>query len=214
MNGDRASEELKIIRALMERPIRYSTMSGKSAILAGLAALVGLLIDWQVWEAATWSTFGTALVLSGVIWTGVLLTALTGTILLAWLAERRRGLPFWTHAKRRILAMILPIFLASTGLTAGIVLHCWRKGGSEATGGSELWVLIAPGWMLFYGVALWQLGLVSEKVVRVLAGAFLAAGVACCLVPALLYNPVLSMGLTFGGFHLVYGGYVWWRYGG
>ena len=208
MKIDKALEELQVIRALMERPIRYSTLSGKSAVLAGLAALAGTAADWQVWLATPRDHITAALLASGAIWIGVLAVAATGAVLLSWQREKRQGLPFWTNIKRRILATILPVFAASLGLTAGIVLHSWRHPESD------LWVLIVPGWMLFYGIALWQLGLLSEPPVRVLAAAFLAAGLACGLIPALLDNPTPVMGATFGGFHIVYGLYVWRHYGG
>ena len=45
MDTERAVSELKIIRQLMERPIRYSTMSGLAGIWAGSMALVGLALD-------------------------------------------------------------------------------------------------------------------------------------------------------------------------
>jgi hypothetical protein len=208
MNEQRAFEELKIIRALMERPIRYSTLSGKSAVLAGLAAVAGAAADWGLWLSANPENFSTTTLASGVLWLAVFVVAVTGTVLLAWQRDRQQALPFWTHIKRRILATILPVFVASVGLTAGLVLHGWRHPESD------LWVLIAPGWMLLYGIALWQLGLLSEPPVRVLGGAFILAGLACGLVPLFLYNPALTMGATFGGFHLVYGLYVWRNYGG
>ncbi len=208
MENEKAIEELKVIRALMERPIRYSTLSGKSAVLAGLAAAAGTAADWAVGFSAPRADPEAAILASVVIWLGVLAVAATGTILLAWQQEKRRGLPFWTSIKRRILATVLPILVASLGLTAGIVLHGLSHPESDA------WDLLVPIWMLFYGVALWQLGLLSEPPVRVLAGAFLVAGLACGLVPALLDSPTPVMGATFGGFHIVYGLYVWRRYGG
>lgn len=208
METEKAFEELKVIRALMERPIRYSTLSGKSAVLAGLAALAGTAADWWVWLSTPPENRTAAILASGAIWLGVLAVAAAGAVLLSWQREKRRGLPFWTSIKRRILATILPVFAASLGMTAGIVLQGLRHPESD------LWVLIVPSWMLFYGVALWQLGLLSEPPVRVLAGAFFVAGVACCLIPALLYNPAPAMGAAFGGFHIIYGLYVWRHYGG
>ena len=208
MENEKALEELKVIRALMERPIRYSTLSGKSAVLAGLAAVAGTAADWAVASSAPREDAAAALLASGAIWLGVLAVAATGTILLAWQRDKRQGLPFWTGIKRRILATVLPVFAAGLALTAGIVLH----GLSHPE--SDVWDLLVPTWMLFYGVALWQLGLLSEPPVRVLAAAFLAAGLACGLIPALLDNPTPVMGATFGGFHIVYGLYVWRHYGG
>jgi ABC-type dipeptide/oligopeptide/nickel transport system permease component len=120
MKTDKALEELQVIRALMERPIRYSTLSGKSAVLAGLAALAGTAANWRVWLATPRDHVTAALLASRAIWIGVLAVAATGAVPLSWQREKRQGLPFWTRIKRRILATILPVFAASLGLTAGI----------------------------------------------------------------------------------------------
>jgi hypothetical protein len=131
MENEKAFEELKIIRALMERPIRYSTLSGKSAVLAGLAALAGTAADWWVWLSTPPENFAAALLASGAIWLGVLAVAATGTVLLSWQIEKPRGLPFWTSIKRRILATVLPVFAASLCMTACIVLHGLRHPESD-----------------------------------------------------------------------------------
>jgi hypothetical protein len=208
MESDKAFEELKVIRALMERPIRSSTLSGQSAVLAGLVALAAAAAHWAVWPARPPADARGALAASGAVWVAALALAVAGTLVLSWRRGKRRGLPFWTSLKRRILATILPVFVAGAAMTAGLILHGIRHPESDA------WALIMPAWMLFYGVALWQLGLLSEPPVRVLAVAFFAAGLASALVPALLYRPAPTMGVTFGGFHILYGLYVWRRYGG
>jgi len=208
MESDKALEELKVIRALMERPIRSSTLSGKSAILAGVVALAATAANWAVWPAARTGNGSDALLASGAIWVAALAAAAAGTLLLSWRRGKRKGLPFWTSVKRRILATILPVFAAGVAMTAGLIVHGVQHPDSDS------WALIMPSWMLFYGIALWQLGLLSEPPVRVLAGAFFAAGLASCLVPAILYHPAPTMGVTFGGFHILYGLYVWRRYGG
>jgi hypothetical protein len=203
MDADRAARELKVIRQLMERPIRYSTMSGLSGIVAGCAALAGLAADWYFWRRhaavdAMWINMG--------VWAGVFLVAFAGVAILTRLRERGRGMPFWSSVKRRILLTILPPFLAGAGLTAGIVYRWYFDVGPNQ------WGLIPSLWMLFYGVALWQVGAFSAPEVRILGTAFLAAG----LVTAPLYqtHPYWALGVTFGGFHIVYGLAVWIRHGG
>ena len=78
--------------------------------------------------------------------------------------------------------------------------------------GSSAWGLVPGLWMLFYGVALWQVGLLSPVEVRLLGAAFLLAGLATAMWFQL--HPYWALGVTFGGFHVVYGAAVWIRHGG
>ena len=206
MDTDRAAGELKVIRQLMERPIRYSTMSGLSGILAGCAALAGLAADWHFWwrlEPAD------ALMVNMFVWGGVFMTALAATLILTRLRERRQGMPFWSPIKRRIALTILPPFIAAIGLTFAIACRYLHIGGTDSI---YQGYLIPAVWMLFYGVALWQLGAFSPIEVRLLGAAFIAAG----LVTAAFgqWYPYWAMGITFGGFHIIYGVIVWIRHGG
>jgi hypothetical protein len=87
-----------------------------------------------------------------------------------------------------------------------IVYRWWVQAGPN------MWGLIPAVWMLFYGVALWQVGLSSPGEVRLLGAAFILAGL---LAGAFFHaSPYLTLGTTFGGFHIVYGTVVWIRHGG
>ena len=203
MDTDRAAKELKVIRRLMERPIRYSTQSGLAAIIAGCVAFAGLAADWHFWcrydpETSMWINMG--------VWAGVFLVALTGVLVLTRLRERKQSMPFWSNIKKRIALTIGPPFVAGVGLTLAI-MYRWYDGI-----GPNQWGLIPAIWMLFYGIALWQLGEFSPREVRFLGAAFIVAG----LVAGTSYqlNPYWSLGITFGGFHIVYGAVVWIRHGG
>jgi len=203
MDAERAAEELKVIRRLMERPVRYSTMSGLSGILAGCAALAGVAADWYVSHAYSPVR---AVQINVAVWAGVFLAAFAAAVVLTRLRERKRGMPFWSDVKRRILWTILPPFVVCVGLTGAIVYRWW------AGQGPNLWGLIPAIWMVTYGLALWQVGLFSPVEVRILAVAFLLAG----LIAAAAFHahPYWALGGTFGGFHLVYGLAVWLRHGG
>jgi len=206
MDTSKANRDLKVIRELMERPIRYSTMSGLSGILAGCAALAGLAADLYCWSNLAPKR---ALVANMFVWGGVFVAALTATSILTRFRERKQGMPFWSPIKRRILLTILPPFVAAIGLTFAIVYRYMHTGGLDS-----VWqgYLIPAVWMLFYGVALWQLGAFSPVEVRVLGATFIAAG----LVTAAFgqWYPYWAMGVTFGGFHIIYGIIVWIRHGG
>ncbi|MBT3200056.1 MAG: hypothetical protein HN350_09080 [Phycisphaerales bacterium] len=212
MDADKAAENLTVIRQLMERPIRYSTMSGVSGILAGLAALGGVAADYWVSnnlspKNAMWATV--------VIWASVFLTAFTCSVVLTHIRERKQGMPFWSPVKRRILITILPPFAAGGGLSLAIV-NTWFLNDIP-----QQWGLIPPIWMLFYGVTLCQIGTFSISELRVMGVAFILAGLltACNYqyeIPGTELGTAayLALAITFGGFHIVYGIIVWIRHGG
>ncbi|MCY2926236.1 MAG: hypothetical protein NT031_12490 [Planctomycetota bacterium] len=205
MDTQRAARELTVIRQLMERPIRYSTMSGGSGVLAGLAALGGCLADWCVSrayppESAFWINAG--------VWGAVLAVALAGTLILTRIREVRQGMPFWSSIKKRILLTILPPFLAGVGLTVAIAAR-WYAGR-----GPNEWGLIPALWMTFYAVALWQVGDFAPIDVRVLSVFFLVSRVVAAVAFQDRLDPYWSLGVTFGGYHIVYGTAVWIRHGG
>ncbi|HET6430488.1 MAG TPA: hypothetical protein VFJ30_18905 [Phycisphaerae bacterium] len=206
MEPDRASRQLAAIRELMERPVRYSTQSGLSGIIAGLAALAGCLADSTISRAYAQDEV-TATGINAIVWAGVFAAAFAGATICTRLRERKQGMSFWSNVKKRILRTILPPFLAGVGLTAAIVYRHFAY-----PEGPNLWGLIPAIWMLFYGVALWQVGEFSVVEIRAMAVAFLLAGILCAA--ELHTSPYLTLGVTFGGFHIVYGVVVWLRHGG
>ena len=73
MDDATALEELKVIRSLMERPVKYSTQSGLAGILAGIIALAGMFADMYIsdhFEPVT------AVGVCFFVWGGVLLLSL------------------------------------------------------------------------------------------------------------------------------------------
>jgi hypothetical protein len=201
MDTQKASQELGIIRELMERPVRYSTMSGAAGVFAGVIALVGLWIDDCVWRSmppreATLAEIG--------VWAGVFLIALAGVIVLTRLRERRKGLPFWNVARWRVLRSLVPPFIAGVGLTLAILVR-WSQGLED------YWGMIPPVWMVCYGLACWQISEFSLGELRYLGAAFIVSSIVAVFVPEWPYQ---ALGVTFGGYHLVYGVVVWIRHGG
>ena len=238
MDSNRAAENLAVIRQLMERPVRISTQSGLGAILAGCAALAGIVIDWLIsgrsgrggeggfspfgyfdryFDAARSPTFDpfTAAWLNLAVWAVVFAVAVAAALGVVRFREVRRGLPFWTPARRRMLATIIWPFVIGAGLTAAIVYH-----GFVGDRWSEFG-LIPAIWMLTYGLACWNMGQYSIREIRVMGAAFMVVGLLTAaffqfdfpgLQPGLA--PYATLGVTFGGFHIVYGIVVWIRHGG
>lgn len=212
MNPDQAARNLEVIRQLMERPVRYSTQSGLAAIFAGGVTLVGMAADWYFYKL-----FGPghrAFWVNLLVWAGVFLLALAGTLGLTRWRELRQGMPFWTPAKRKLLLTIIAPFVAGVGLTVAIAARWYLNTDDigELSSRANQWGLIVPCWMLFYGLACWQVSQYSTREIGVLGAAFIAAG----LVAAGFFqmHPYWTLGVTFGGFHIAYGIYVWVRYGG
>ena len=206
MDSNRAAQELAVIRELMERPIRYSTQSGLSGIWAGCMALLGCFADWSISERFAERDPHRAFWLNMGVWAGVFVLAFLGSTVLTRMRERRQDMPFWSSVKRRILLTILPPFAAGVGLTLVIAGRWYTSTGPDS------WGLIPAIWMLFYGVALWQLGEFSHVELRVLGVAFIAAGLVAAAF--LQIRPYMALGVTFGGFHIAYGAIVWARHGG
>jgi hypothetical protein len=216
MDQQKAADELKTIRLLMERPVRYSVASGRSGILAGGLAIVGVLLDWH-FSGVFADAPHTAMVVCAAVWGGVFVAALAGVWLLTRARERQRDMPAWSPVKRRILLTILPPFVAGAGLALAIVFRWYRGDGPNE------WGLIAPAWMLFYGVACWQVGELAIRELRFMGASFIAAGLVCAAffqaeIPGLTSvpgtAPYWTMAATFGGFHILYGAIVWAKHGG
>lgn len=215
MQPEKAAEELSIIRKLMERPVKYSTQSGLAGIWAGLMALCGLGIDLMNWRRA--ETFHQAVFWNIGVWVGVFLLAVGGVLVLTRIRERRQNMPAWSGIKARILKAIAPPFIAGVGVSAAIVAR-WYFIWANAHTDMEVHAAIAQGylipaiWMLFYGLACWQVGEFSVIEIRVLGATFIVCG----LLTALFFQnyPYEALGISFGGFHLLYGLVVWLRHGG
>jgi hypothetical protein len=214
MDSDKAARNLQVIRQLMERPVRYTTQSGLAAILAGGVTLAGMAADWFFYQC--YGPGHRAFWINLVVWAVVFLAALAGTLGLTRVRELRQGMPFWTPAKRKLLLTVVGPFVAAAGLSAimaGRWYFAWCMGDERGYSIAQAqWGLMFPCWMLFYGVACWQVSQFSTREIGVMGAAFILAG----LVSAAFFQGhyYWTLGITFGGFHIVYGVYVWAKYGG
>lgn len=205
MTPQQAAEHLRVIRELMERPVRETTRSGVAGVVAGLVALAGSAATYLLAEShgASLLAIGDAAADAarlrvGLLWLGVLVLAAGANLLITWRRARRRGQPMWHRAQRQTALAIGPGFVLAAFFT--YLFH----GLAPA--------LIPFGWMVGYGTALWSVGMFSITEVKVLGAAFLVAGWGGMLVAG--DYPIAALAVTFGGFHLVYGAAVWKRYGG
>jgi hypothetical protein len=179
-----AREDLRVIRQVMERSTRYSTLSGLSGVLVGLVAVMGAFVTRALPHIYTHP------LRLGAIWFIVLLLAVGIDFgrnkRRAALVGKRVVSPLGVH----IIGAALPAFFAGAVFTAFCALHHLLP---------DIWGV----WMLCYGLAICAVGLYSVRPVSYLGGAFVLAGALTLLLP--ITQPLDMMWITFGGFHVFYG---------
>jgi len=193
MDQVEAVRQIAWIRETMERSSRYSSYSGVGAILSGLLALVGAGLSFGV-HLKVGVLFGSALGTWALIWllvfTGALMTNITFTTRKA----RRLGVEAWTPKTRRIIFSMLPAFVLAACWTAALVLS-----GRLDT--------IPAAWMSTYGLSLCAASAQGVPEARPLGYLFVITGAVGLFLPLSFGLGLLA--LSFGGYHLVYGGYVY-----
>jgi hypothetical protein len=186
--AERALDNLRYIRATMERAGSFTAVPGRGQVAIGCTALVAALVaarqtstlDWLV----TWLTEAfVALAIGG--WTMVRKARAVNDSILSG-PGRRFGLSF------------LPPIAVGGLLTVALYL------GGERTP-------IAAVWLLLYGTGVITGGAFSVPAVPVMGVSFLVVGTVALFFPS-LGNWMLAAG--FGGLHILFGIWIARRYGG
>jgi hypothetical protein len=178
MTSKEAEQTLSLIRTLMERSARYTNFSGHAGIAAGVVTLIGCALRY-------W--FQTPFLPT---WMGVLVAAAGASIFFTAIMARANGEPVWTRQARTIVQALTPALVAGLVLTAILV-----RIGQER---------LLPGvWMLLWGVGALAMSLFTPRTFSLLGVSFMALGALTLLVDP--GNDILSMGMSFGAIHLVYG---------
>ncbi len=178
MTGREAGETLDVIRTLMERGTHYRNLSGHAGVAAGCVALIGAAA--RAWLKTPFS----------LTWGLVFTLAMSAAVFYTARMARENGEVFWTRQARTIVLALTPAFFAAVVLS--YVLDAVGQRG------------MLPGiWMLMWGVGALAMSFFTPRVIWMLGSAFLACGAATLL--AGLQDDALTMGLTFGAIHLLYG---------
>ena len=198
MDARAASDNLQVIRTLMERAALYRRALAPIMLSAGLfgtvASGVGLLLELNSLPAFVLLWLGTAV----------------GAVAFAFLLARRQALresePFWSPPTRRVAQALLPSL--SSGLLLGLL---FLLSGAEG----ELEGLLTLLWILFYGCALHAAGFFMVRGMRLFGWLFiLSAGLlfGICVLAEVNVTGIqahLLMGVFFGLLHLLFGGYLY-----
>ncbi|MGE0592563.1 MAG: hypothetical protein AB7G23_10180 [Vicinamibacterales bacterium] len=185
----RAADDLSYIRSAMERSSAFTAVPGRGGVVAGVIGLVAATAAARQPLGDRWlATWLLAASLAVV----VELAAVT------WKARRAGIVLSGTNARRFALGIAAPL------VAGGALTHA-------------LWVVrefsvMAPAWLLLYGVGVLTGGMFSVPVVRTLGVCFMAVGLAASLTPADWGNAWLGLG--FGGLHVGFGAYIARYHGG
>jgi len=190
------------IRNMMERSSRFISLSGWSGIAAGISALVGALLALTRIE----EFYRSGSQLSGcpqclrqellLIAMGVLLTALFSAFLFTLRRSRKQGLPIWGTASRRLLwNTAIPLGVGGIFLIRMMMLGQYD--------------LIAPGCLIFYGLALVNGSKYTLGEIRYLGYTMLVLGIVNLWFP---HVGLYFWAAGFGVCHIIYGAAMWMKY--
>jgi hypothetical protein len=197
-------QTLQEIRDLMQRSSRFISLSGLSGVFAGFVALAGAGLVY--WRAITtlpmdfypsreflednfiFFCFRTALV--------VLAVALSGAIYFTVRKSQHTGQSIWDPTARQLLlSLMVPV---GTGgmFSLALLFH-------------QVYGLIVPAMLIFYGLALLNAARHTLRDIEALGYSQIMLGIVATFVSA--YG-LLFWSIGFGLFHIVYGTIMYYKY--
>ncbi len=185
---DRAAEDLAYIRSAMDRVEGSSSVSGLGGILMGSIALVTAVLSRPIFDLQA----------QLLVWIYAAAIAVVVGGLTSWLKVRRQASHIPWDPVRRFCLCLIP----NVGAAAAVTVALWHGPGV---------VFLPAMWMLFYGCGVLAAGTYAVLPVRLMGLCFILGGVIALWMP--MWG-VISLGLTFGGLHIVFGAWVYFRHGG
>jgi hypothetical protein len=212
MNEQQQSlETLQDIKRMMERSGRFISLSGLSGISAGICALIGAWVAYpyvfgskdflihrdMVIEQAKQGDYSFVFN-TWLFWiaAATFVAALISAFIFTYIKSRREAIPIWgTTAKRLLFNVSIPIIVGAVFLLR--LIHFGTFG------------LIAPGSLIFYGLALMNASKYTLGEIKYLGYSQVILGlINLWFVGCGLY----FWAFGFGILHIVYGAYMWWKY--
>jgi len=206
-------EALQNIKEMMERSSRFISLSGLSGIAAGTCALIGAAVAYPIVSRSHLNTaernpaelisYNHEFLIKD--YTGSTLFTIAACTLLAaiclaslftYLRSKKTNTPIWSASSRRLtLNVLLPL------VAGGIYLFRLLQIGTYG--------LIAPGCLIFYGLALLNASKYTLREVRYLGICEIILGIINLWV---IGNGIYFWAFGFGILHILYGSLMWWKY--
>lgn len=184
-----ALDQLKYIRSTMERATSFTAVPGAGGVVMGTTAVLAAWIASRQPTPDAWLR----------VWIVELAVAMIiGIFSVAWKAEWRKTV-LLSGPARKFACSFAPAILAG-----GLLIWPLHRAGLDG--------LLAAVWLLLYGVAFLSAGTYSVRAVPLMGAGFFALGCVALGMPSAWRDLVLGCG--FGGVHVVFGVWIWRRYGG
>lgn len=197
-------EDLSHIRSMMERSSRFISLSGLSGVFAGLSALIGGLYVYQLFKINGLDYFDgenkqySVDLVSELVFIALLILffALAFGIFFTIRKSRKYNLPIWTTATQKMLFNLAIPLLVGGVFCLALLYH-------------QIYVLIAPATLLFYGLALVNAEKYTFSDIKYLGFCELALG---CVSLFFLGYGLFFWIIGFGILHILYGLIVFKKY--
>jgi len=196
MDSNWASENLQVIRTLMERAAIYRRALAPTSLVTGTIGTLAAIAGWALNIDSPAGFYA--------YWLGVSLATISTALVIVRKQSLRAVEPFWSPPARRVVQAMFPPLTAGLALTLAFA----RQWGGQKI---AVWWLIAI-WLLLYGCALNAAGFFMPRGIKLFGLVFMLAGGVLLVTllgqePNFMFTHVV-MGATFGGLHLAYGAYL------
>ncbi|MDE2730175.1 MAG: hypothetical protein OXI38_02120 [Bacteroidota bacterium] len=184
-----ATENLRIIREVMERSGSFTAVPGWGMVTVGLLAVPASIAAVLQSDADLTLT----------IWLGLAAVAMVIGVYTLRRKMHRLGVTLRSGPGRKYVLSLLPSIVAGFVLTAAL----WLEGATD---------VLPTLWLLLYGAGTITGGASSVPAIPMLGMCFMALGVLTLLAPAAWAPYALAAG--FGGLHIGFGLYIARRHDG
>jgi hypothetical protein len=198
-------DALNDIRRMMQRSSRFISLSGLSGIAAGIWALIGAYFayDWIVeyynnyahegFRGANFQRLKLNLVLLAGAVAGL---AFVSALYFTWRRAGQQKVSLWDHtSKQLVVNTAIPLVAGGLFILAMLQYSEWR--------------FVAPGSLLFYGLALVSGSRYTISEIRYLGFLEIILGLICTQY---IGYGLYFWAIGFGVLHIVYGFIMWWKY--
>ncbi|MDR6942320.1 signal transduction histidine kinase [Mucilaginibacter pocheonensis] len=189
--------EISSIRDLMERSAKFISLSGLSGVLAGIYALIGAGIGYNMLHNSSYEGKNVVSITQLLIVAlAVLILSIGTAIWLSFKKAKKNGQQFWgTGSKRLLVNMAIP--LVSGGLFTFILIYHGH------------YSIVAATTLIFYGMALVSGSHYTYSAVKSLGIIQILLGLLAAFVPG--YG-LIFWAIGFGLLHIIYGTIMYFKY--
>lgn len=191
-------ESLSDIRAMMDKSSRFISLSGLSGVFAGIWSLIGAIFAYLLIFTTTFNhldDYRKLFFLFTIAFGVIFMSLLTGIYFTNRNAEKRSQ-NIWTKSSQ-LLIINMSIPLVTGGVFSMIMVY------------HQLYVLIAPAMLLFYGMALLNSSKYTLEEIRYLGITEIILGIFSSIY---LGYGIYFWAIGFGVAHIVYGLVMYAKY--